>query len=54
MDVASEEDEVIENLPEGLRESERWAEAEENLSDLNDAIDTLDDVCDTLSAIAEV
>ena len=54
MVIAEAEDEVIESLPESIRYSERWEDAENDLAELNDAIDALDDICDILDAIVEV
>lgn len=45
------EQEYVDNIPENLQDSERYEQAEEDLSDLYDAAYDLDQALDTLSLI---
>lgn len=51
--VMDEEQDAYDNLPDGIRESDRGETMADNVSELQDVIDSLDsDVIDKLDAIA--
>lgn len=52
-DIAAEENEALDNLPDGLRESERGERMEEIASAMDDAVSALEDVESALQECTE-
>ena len=52
-DVAQEESDAYENMPESLQQSDRGSNIEDNIYNLEDCISQINDVIDTLSSMIE-
>ena len=52
-DVAQEESDAYENMPESIQQSDRGSNIEDNIYDLEDCISQINDVIDTLSSMIE-
>lgn len=52
-DVAQEESDAYENMPESLQQSDRGSIIEDNIYNLEDCISQINDVIDTLSSMIE-
>ena len=52
-DVAQEESDAYENMPESLQQSDRGSNIEANIYNLEDCISQINDVIDTLSSMIE-
>lgn len=47
-DIAVDEEDCLDNIPENLQESERYEKSEAALENLNDALDTVDELIEYL------
>ena len=52
-DVAQEESDAYENMPESIQQSDIGSNIEDNIYDLEDCISQINDVIDTLSSMIE-
>ena len=52
-DVAQEESDAYENMPESIQQSDRGSIIEDNIYNLEDCISQINDVIDTLSSMIE-
>ena len=52
-DVAQEESDAYENMPESLQQSDRGSIIEDNIYNLEECISQINDVIDTLSSMIE-
>ena len=52
-DVAQEESDAYENMPESIQQSYRGSNIEDNIYNLEDCISQINDVIDTLSSMIE-
>ena len=52
-EVAQEESDAYENMPESLQQSDRGSIIEDNIYNLEDCISQINDVIDTLSSMIE-
>ena len=52
-EVAQEESDAYENMPESIQQSDRGSNIEDNIYNLEDCISQINDVIDTLSSMIE-
>lgn len=52
-DIAQEESDAYENMPESIQQSDRGSIIEDNIYNLEDCISQINDVIDTLSSMIE-
>ncbi len=50
-EVQAQEQEYYDNMPDGIKDSERGEQAESYAYSLDDCVSQLDDICDTLEEI---
>lgn len=48
--IAREEEDYFDNMPEGIQESQRGDDAEENVSDLESAIESINEAIDQIGS----